>query len=181
MIEFIIKNKEWLFSGIGVFLIAGAFAILKLFLRRRQKASSMQSLSLSEGSHGGDLNAMLTANVIGAERITPDAIQTAFCSAPLLQRSEIARQYQGLRVQWKGNVFSVEMLAWGKAKIEIKWQNSAFGIFFVLGSTKYKGLGILKRGDVLTVDGKIEQVSEFYISLTDAKLVSGPGGRSSNI
>jgi hypothetical protein len=63
----------------------------------------------------------------------------------------------------------------GKSKIEIKWRNSAFGIFFVLDSTKYKGLGILKRGDVITVDGKIERVSEFYISLTDAKLVSGAG------
>ncbi len=93
---------------------------------------------------------------------------------PLLQRPDVARQYHGLGVQWEGELHSVQMMSDGKAKIEIKWQNSIFGIFFMLDSTKYKGIGILKRGDLLTVDGRIEDVSESYISLVDAKLVPEP-------
>jgi len=87
--------------------MAGGFAILKLLVRRRQKGSIIQSLSFSGSSRDGDLNGTLTPNVIGAKRITPDAIRSAFCSVPLLQRPESARQYEGLRVQWEGNVYSV--------------------------------------------------------------------------
>ena len=66
------------------------------------------------------------------------------------------------------------MLVAGKAKIEIKWQNSAFGIFFIWILQSIKVSGSLKRGDVLTVDERFSGCIEFYISLTDAKLVSGP-------
>ena len=38
MIEFIIKNKEWLFSGVGVVIITGAYSLFKLFLKKKQQA-----------------------------------------------------------------------------------------------------------------------------------------------
>jgi hypothetical protein len=153
---------------------------VKLILKKRQKVSGIQGSSVIRRPDIGDLNPAQTVNVISAERTTPDAIKTAFCSVPLLQRREVACQFEGLRVQWEGKVYSLEMLQAGKVKIEIKWRNSTIGIFFVVDPNKYKGLGILKRGDVLTVDGEIERVSEFYISLNDAKLVSGADDRSSN-
>ncbi len=170
MVEFIIKNKEWLFSGIGVFLIAGVFALLKVLLKKKRQASSKPFPSTDRGLDSGNPYPT-TASVVRSEKISPDGIRSAYCSVPLLQRPDVARQYHGLRVKWEGNLYSVEMMSNGKAKIEIKWADSTFGIFFTVDSSKYEGLGILERGDILTVEGRIEDVSEFYISLADVKLV----------
>ena len=44
MLEFIIKNKEWIFSGIGVALIGGTISVIRFIL---QKRSRMKSKSIS--------------------------------------------------------------------------------------------------------------------------------------
>jgi predicted transcriptional regulator len=44
VIEIIIKNKEWIFSGIGVALIGGVISVIRILLRKR---SRMKSKSIS--------------------------------------------------------------------------------------------------------------------------------------
>ena len=89
----------------------------------------------------------------------------------MLQRDIIADQYKGLQVQWEGDVFSARKMSSGNIKIEIKWQNTVFGIFFELDPKKYQGVGLLKRGDHLRILGYIDDVNEHYISLANAKIV----------
>ena len=69
MIEFIIKNKEWLFSGIGVFLIAGSCVSQT---SSKKKAEDFEYTD-SFANHNTAVISTLTANFIGAERLTPDA------------------------------------------------------------------------------------------------------------
>jgi len=121
--------------------------------------------------HVEAINVNKSNNVIDPKLITPDKIKATFCNAPLLQRTHIAAQYFGLRVQWEGSLYSINLRSQNVATIEIKWNNSIFGIFFDLDTTQNNGLGILNRGEFLKVDGTIKEISEFYIILAEAKLI----------
>ena len=172
MIDFIVKNKEWLFSGVGVFLVAGAISLFKLLIAKKRRAPSKPFLEAHGLSGSATDNSLYGVNVVPSERISPDEIREAYTRVPLLQRSDVARHYHGLRVRWEGKVFSVQPVSEGQVKIEIKWQNTVYGIFFTVDSSKYDGLGVLRRGDVLVVDGRVDEVSEFYSSLSDAVIVT---------
>lgn len=49
MLEWIINNKEWIFSGIGIFALGGIVAIIKL-LTKRKKISSIISQKQKSGA-----------------------------------------------------------------------------------------------------------------------------------
>jgi hypothetical protein len=53
MIDWILKNKEWVFSGIGVAILVVIFEIVKRLLRRRH-TNQTEKASVSVVPHGGD-------------------------------------------------------------------------------------------------------------------------------
>jgi len=93
LIEFIIKNKEWIFSGIGVFFIAGIISLLRIIFKKRQQALNTPLFAPASGPSSVYAGPADTVNVVGPKSISPDEIKTAYCSVPLLQRTEVARQY----------------------------------------------------------------------------------------
>lgn len=172
MFEYVIKNKEWIFSGIGVFLLAAAIGIVRYILKQRNKGKVIVTQEMVPNRIMGHLDNLNSENIMDAENLTPEKIKEALQSVPLLQRENIADQYKGIQVQWEGAVYSAEKIKSGNIKIEIKWQNSVFGIFFELNPMQYKGIGLLKRGDHLCIVGCIDTVNESYISLVNAEIVS---------
>jgi hypothetical protein len=54
LIEYILINKQWLFSGLGVFTLSGAFALIRRFFRRRVAQTDGEQLGvhLGEVRHG---------------------------------------------------------------------------------------------------------------------------------
>lgn len=172
MFEYVIKNKEWIFSGIGVFLLAAAIGIVRYILKQRKKGKILVTPEMVPNRIMGHSDNLNSKNIINTENLTPEKIKEALQSVPLLQRENIADQYKGIQVQWEGDVYSAEKIKSGNIKIEIKWQNSVFGIFFELNPMQYKGIGLLKRGDHLCIVGYIDTVNESYISLVNAEIVS---------
>ena len=48
VIEFIIKNKDWIFSGVGIFLVGGIISAIKFVLRRRERTRSQSVANTNE-------------------------------------------------------------------------------------------------------------------------------------
>ena len=172
MFEYVLKNKEWIFSGIGVFFLAGIIGIIRYFFKHRKKEEVPATPEMTSNLIMGHSDNRNSKNIINTENLVPERIKEALQSVPLLERENIAYQYKGIQVQWEGDVYSAERTHSGNIKIEIKWPNSVVGIFFEIDPMQYKGVGLLKRGDHLCIVGYIDTVNESYISLVKAEIVS---------
>ncbi len=51
-INYLIKNKEWIFSGLGIFVIGGIISLIKILINHRKKATqkSMQQINKDNSS-----------------------------------------------------------------------------------------------------------------------------------
>ena len=47
MVEWIISNKEWIFSGLGIAIISAFFAILKTNLTKEKQQSNIKIVDIS--------------------------------------------------------------------------------------------------------------------------------------
>ena len=39
ILKYLIDNKEWIFSGLGIFIIGGIISLIKFIINRNKKAS----------------------------------------------------------------------------------------------------------------------------------------------
>jgi hypothetical protein len=181
ILEFLINNKEWLFSGLGIVIFFGILSILrKLIFSKKQKTLSPADPQESKIVIGVPPSpaiveaplAPVTQNrdIIPPESLSPNEILTTIEQAPFLQQPEIAKHYVGLKVTWQGKLFS----AW-------KERNDIVNIFIIVPEYRtivfnvnpndYPGLGLLKKGTLLEVEGIIEKING-YIGLSNAKIIS---------
>lgn len=47
MLDWIMNNKEWVFSGIGISLIGAIISLIKYFLRKKKKTESQRVINLN--------------------------------------------------------------------------------------------------------------------------------------
>src|SRR4030042_1250115 len=105
MWKWLLDNMKWLFSGVGIVVLAFLIQLVsRYFKRRRSRALSAKEQSLpviieelsgkSPEDKGAHKPSSLTAN----------AIMTAIQSAPILQRPDVIKNYLGLRVSWEGHL-----------------------------------------------------------------------------
>lgn len=99
MLEFIVKNKEWLFSGIGVTLL-GAFVVIGKWLYKRsnykkQPINTESSKLKSQGSNESNEY---------YEHPTAKEIDDQISILPPFQQVGAEKNYIGLRIKWKVRV-----------------------------------------------------------------------------
>ena len=70
MFEYVFENKEWIFSGIGVFLLAGAFGIVRYILQNKKKGKASEINQTSRNQIIGKKG----INVIDTDNLTPEKI-----------------------------------------------------------------------------------------------------------
>ncbi|PSJ16727.1 hypothetical protein [Nitrosomonas supralitoralis] len=102
MIELVINNKEWIFSGVGVPVLGALIFWIRNFGQRKS-----QGLPLTQIEQPRSFRVIpqeIPVSVpIAMERISPvthNEIQTSIESAPPLQREAIAQRYIGQRIEW---------------------------------------------------------------------------------
>lgn len=44
ILKYLIDNKEWIFSGLGIFIIGGIISLIKFIINRNKKASKKTNL-----------------------------------------------------------------------------------------------------------------------------------------
>ena len=163
MIEWIVKNKDWLFSGVGVVVIAALVRWLVTLVWPRPAAKPV--LPTSPGHRE-------------SYDVSADDIIKAIEQVPPFQRPSIARHYVGLKVEWPARFSSATSLGDDMVSVSLKygWKNTFFlgpWIYCNVGLADHKEIAVLHEGAPVTVRGTIDSVEHGYIRLKDATLVFG--------
>ena len=180
ILEFLIKNKEWLFSGIGIVLIVGLFSFFRKLINLQKKKSvpysEPQNLMVITGSPPS--HAIIEtkpapysppADIIPLASLSPSEILNTINEAPLLQQSDVTKHYIGLKIKWEGKLSGAMEVQDDIVRMHIS--SSMETIFFYVNKNDYPGLGLLKSGTKLTVEGTIEFIG-VYFELKEAKIIS---------
>ncbi|MHB8894771.1 MAG: hypothetical protein ACYC99_06275 [Candidatus Geothermincolia bacterium] len=114
MIAWILQNREWLFSGVGVAVIAALIAIL-----RRKPQGQVTHITISplqsKASTSSPRYPFSTDEY--SPRPLPGEIFSDIRSAPPYQQETKASSYAGMKVQWLLSLKSVYDKGGGKASV----------------------------------------------------------------
>ncbi len=171
MIEWISKNKDWIFSGLGVAVLVWTFHLIRAFLQKKRLVREMPARVLLQTVI--DSPPPPTPQLPAIRNIEPQAIMDAIEGVPLLQQAEVEKHYRGVPVEWKGSLVSAERDSDGNIQLLIspEKKRGVVGICVKVKPEDYPGLGLLKKGDSVLVSGKIARISSIIIDLGDCRLL----------
>ena len=52
-INYLIKNKEWIFSGLGIFVIGGIISLIKMLINHHKKATQKSMKQINKDNSSG--------------------------------------------------------------------------------------------------------------------------------
>lgn len=59
MMQWVVNNKEWVFSGIGVIILTGFISIIKAIVASKKKKNVNQSYSIKQINKNGENNTQI--------------------------------------------------------------------------------------------------------------------------
>lgn len=165
MINYIRTNKQWIFSGIGVLIISLVISSAVYLLR-----TGSQSYLSSKSSTGLKSETSSGANPSSPTMSEPNPIQIMqdIDKLPTLQRSDAARNYEGIKVDWElefHNALKDEY--WSKKKnedlVDLSLKVPGDGLFprvecAYVKLSQYKELRIMTEGRRIRVTGNIAKI-----------------------
>jgi hypothetical protein len=180
VIDELLKNKEWIFSGVGVFILGfvGTLIWKRFFLQKESAVHSPPVLivQIAEGSKALlENNAIISQSPTHITAIAPITVQKiteAIDSAPPLQQNDIAKNYIGLHVRWEARLFSAEKGKNDLVRLTLDFSDKTSELVTCsVQLSEYRELGILPKGASITVIGKIKEVKRNPVSLEGVQLL----------
>lgn len=177
MLQWLMKNKDWLFSGAGVAFIGAVISIIAIIWRKhrtRLKADKSMAAAMTPGVL---LAPPQQVQIPANQMLTPFSIRDTAQNTPLLLQPEIAKQFYGIKVKWDGALYGVSKVEEGvQLRIICEQSEETFTesvlVYFTVNPADYPGLGLLKSKDKVLVEGVISHTSDnnSVIGLTDAHI-----------
>jgi hypothetical protein len=175
MLEFIWQNKEWLFSGAGIAVIAALIAWLRQ--RNAEKNSKPQVVIHVNSATDSVLDNKTEQDIMPAtiERISPvkfEMIKDTIEAAPPLQRDQVRNNFVDIKVEWDAflRIASKDDAGFvGLWLTTVKDPPSNIIHCKVLLSD-YKELGVLPEGSKIRIHGEIEEANTWEVTLKNVKL-----------
>ena len=157
LFNYIAKNKEWIFSGIGVSATAAVIYLLRSYLNRK-----------SQESHSSKaIEATQELSTTYRRRPYPAEIIKQIDNLPILQRDVVAEQYIGLRVEWETTLESAHSTSGNKVHLMLLDRGSYPWIYCDGDLSKHSEMKIANKGHKLWVQGQIAAIKGNGITLTD--------------
>ena len=154
-LDWLLLNKEWIFSGIGLVVIAAAarvaWAIMQKTGLRRQsvpprRLSPFRPWRIQASSRGtGDAPLELEDLLSQVERL------------PFVQREAAWSHYLGLRVIANGELCSVESVRSNRLRVKISMLSHDSDVWFDVPREQYPRLATANNGSKLTAVGILAQ------------------------
>ena len=172
MLDWIISNLDSLFSGAGVVIVVYFFS----WIRKKIKSRKSQIYTLE----GKTLQDVIDAPppfkkepIEISSTISPAKIIENVESSPFLQQSDVMKQYEGISVSWKGTLDSAYKRDEENVRIQLSVMdgNKRSGVFFSVNPDEHPGLGLLRKGHEISVEGKIKEVNDMWIVLDAEKVL----------
>lgn len=167
--NWLLKNSEWVFSGIGVFVLGGIITLITWSVRSRNRVQSHEKPTSQDSAEitGGQSN--INAKVMD---ITIRQIVDDINSRPLYQMQGAREQYVGIRIRISGRVINI--YAEGRmVTVSVKDDEENFNyVIFSLPAEIHPEFKVMKRGFPISLSGTITKVDDPQISLKDVTIHS---------
>lgn len=163
MFDWIWNNKDWLFSGGGVaIIIFGGRWIIKKIKGRKTPEPSLNGASLQDIIDAPPPQKR-EPNII-ATSLSPGKIFKEIKSVPLLMQQDVCKQYEGIQVSWKGSLILAKKIDEEMVQIIIRVTEEKVStkVSFDVDPKQYAGIGLLREGHEILVEGKI---NEFWLDM----------------
>ena len=161
------NNKEWIFSGIGVFFLALLIGVLKRvwMLRSSRRRPPLRDTALAAETRSSN---------IALRSFSAAEIRERLEATPPLQVADVAKYYEGLDVEWHAVLFSAEKQG-DDVRVGVKAGEPVKGeaplVVFHVPFANNRALAVVHQGARLTVRGTISKVDTLLIYLRDVTLV----------
>ncbi|MDP2621621.1 MAG: hypothetical protein U1E51_06495 [Candidatus Binatia bacterium] len=102
IVDWIIDNRAWVFSGVGVAIIGGFIAFARWLLVKRKSEPVIQIQFVQDEAFQRQRSStdVAEAPIERISSVTFAEIRAAMAAAPPLHRREVAKRYVGLHVEW---------------------------------------------------------------------------------
>lgn len=176
IIDFLNRNKEWLFSGIGVVLLGLILTALRNRIFPVKNHAPSATVTFQEGSSPpqeklDQLAPSETAQVTKTHTIELSQIASALNKAPPLQKTDLVKHYIGLNVQWETLLWNAERIDDDNVRLVLDFGSANTQLVFCsVRLSDYRELGIMEKGTPITVIGRISEVSTSSATLEDVQL-----------
>lgn len=178
ILDYIIENKEWLFSGVGVAAIG--YAAAHFWQQPSLKDQPTQSaVIIVQASNQGSqqpqaserVSQVTPAHITKITSITLVEILTTVERTPPLQKNEVTKNYLGLNVQWETKLWNAEKKTDDLVKLTLDFgPNDLHLVHCSVKLSDYRELGILPKGAPITVLGHIKEIENKSATLEDVQL-----------
>ncbi len=176
MIDWLLTNKEWVFSGAGITVLVGLVAFFRLLGKKQKPEIPPVVVRIEHVLLGGSQPGLSTSTMVAINRITlitPEDIKTSIETAPLLQSKAVANRYKGLRVEWETELIGAEEdKGMVRLHLRVSCKKMLFP-FFVWCDVKladYPELSVLPKGACVKANGRIENATSDSVKLYDVCL-----------
>jgi hypothetical protein len=168
MLDYILKNKEWIFSGIGVSTIGLLFLCFKYFFRRNNPPHRQNTLNSTPNPQPGT---MVQTGDISQDEVY--RIVKELQEMPPLHLDDVRKNYVGLKVDWlteyssaqKKNDDFIQVILTLATKSTLR-----LGVVCEVKLSEYKQFSILKRGAKIRVVGEIAKFKSNYFEISNVRL-----------
>jgi len=178
MLDYILNNKEWIFSGIGVTIF---IYLIPLLIRHLYKKKHPVNIKDKESISS---NIVTISNVTESEshEIVQDSampqddlirIIKELKEMPPLHLDDVTKNYIGINVDWLTEYWSAYKKDDDLIRVSLELISESFRPIEVRCEVKlsdYKQFSILKRNAKIRVIGKIAKFEPYYIELSNVKL-----------
>jgi hypothetical protein len=175
-VQYLKENKQWIFSGVGIFVISTVawFAYTFLSSPSDQNNANAALISTTTATPAQPPTRRFEDNAPPlSKKITPSPLQIfdAIRNAPPLQQDELAKNYLGLKVDWTLKFQSARKLDDDSVHISLLYADEIFPLIQCdVSLSKYRELNIMNRGADIRVVGTIDRVRYSTIYLKDTTL-----------
>jgi hypothetical protein len=176
-IDYIVANKEWVFSGIGVLILGSLCGLVWRYVTRRAapphhgQVTIVQVLNDRPPQSPPQLSAQIQSPITRISPITMREITKAIENAPPLQREDVAKHYEGITVQWETRLFSAAKKEKDNVRLSLDFDEGTSLVICTVRLSNYSELGVLPKGAPITVIGRISKVDSKYVELEDTQLL----------
>ncbi len=185
MIDWIVKNKEWLFSGVGVVIVIAIISQViilikkKLFKPESKTTVEVQSPSLLNKTQVQDRSyeaqesqSESNSRWLDHRMLSPEQILKIIKETPPFQREDVIKHHIGIAVDWDVTFFSAKKENDDMVRVVLSDPKIAGIISCSIKLSEYREIALIKEGTKLRVTGTIAGIDDPCFTLSDVNLYS---------
>ena len=100
MLDYIQRNKEWIFSGVGVAIIGAIYVLVRNVVTKKRPKPLKEASNVAQHA--------IQKMIKPSSDLTVERIVDAIHSAPPYQKAAIAKTFTGIHVNWEGTICDID-------------------------------------------------------------------------